>query len=79
MLEMVKEAEYELLHYPESNLGSYLKRIIKMIAGNKQGPIDKISWPNGLLAKALADYYMENKNSEEARIILDCLKKYYDR
>ncbi|MDY2699354.1 MAG: glycoside hydrolase family 88 protein [Suilimivivens sp.] len=79
MLEMVKEAEYELLHYPERNFGSYLKRIIKMIAGNKQGPIDKISWPNGLLAKALADYYMENKNSEEARIILDCLKKYYDR
>lgn len=79
MLEMVKEAEYELLHYPERNFGRYLKRIIKMIAGNKQGPIDKISWPNGLLAKALADYYMENKNSEEARIILDCLKKYYDR
>ena len=79
MIEMVKEAEYELLHYPERNFGSYLKRIIKMIAGNKQGPIDKISWPNGLLAKALADYYMENKNSEEARIILDCLKKYYDR
>ena len=79
MIEMVKEAEYELLHYPERNFGSYLKRIIKMIAGNKQGPIDKISWPNGLLAKALADYYMENKNSEEARIILNCLKKYYDR
>ena len=41
--------------------------------------MDKINWPTGLLAKSLADYYMENKNSEEARLILNALKKYYDR
>ncbi|MDD6072220.1 MAG: glycoside hydrolase family 88 protein [Clostridiales bacterium] len=79
MLEMVKEAEYELLHYPKRGPGFFLKRAIKMVAGKKQAPIDKINWPNGLLAKALADYYMKNKNSEEARIILECLTKYFDR
>lgn len=79
MLEMVKEAEYELLHYPERSLGYYLKRVIKTIAGRKQEPIDKINWPTGLLAKSLVDYYMQNKNSEEARIILEYLKKYYNR
>ena len=79
MLEMVKEAEYELLHYPKRGPGFFLKRAIKMVAGQKQAPIDKVNWPNGLLAKALADYYMKNKNSEEERIILECLTKYFDR
>lgn len=79
MLEMVKEAEYELLHYPKYSFGYYLKRVVKTIAGRKQEPLDKINWPTGLLAKSLVDYYMKNKNSEEARIILECLKKYYDR
>lgn len=76
MLEMVKEAEYELLHYPKR---SKLKRGMKTLAGRKQEPADKINWPNGLLAKSLVDYYMQNKNSEEARIIIKCLRKYYDR
>ncbi len=79
MLEMVKEAEKELLNYPERSLVYYLKRTIKIIMGNKQPPLDKINWPNGLLAKSLIDYYMQNKNSEEAAIITKCLRKYYDR
>ena len=79
MLEMVKEAEYELLNYPKRSAGYRLKRMLKMLAGRKVEPIDKINWPNGLLAKSLADYYMENKNSEEARIILETLKTYFDR
>ena len=79
MLEMVKEAEYELLHYPEKNLGTCIKRMVKTIAGKNPAPADKINWPTGLLAKSLADYYMTHKNSDEAREILDCLKKYYDR
>ena len=33
MLEMVKEAEYELLHYPKR---SKLKRGMKTLAGRKQ-------------------------------------------
>lgn len=79
MEKMVKEAEYELLHYPKRNAGYYLKRAVKKLTGRKVEPVDKINWPNGLLAKCLVDYYMQNKNSEEARIILNCLKKYYDR
>lgn len=79
MLEMVKEAERELLKYPERSAGYYLKRTIKLLMGNKVEPLDQINWPNGLLAKSLADYYMGHKNSEEARVILECLKKYYDR
>lgn len=79
MLKMVKEAEYELLKYPKRNIGYRLKRTIKMLAGRKVEPIDKINWPNGLLAKCLADYYKEHKNSEEARIIVNTLKKYYDK
>ncbi|NBJ91312.1 glycoside hydrolase family 88 protein [Parablautia muri] len=79
MLEMVKEAERELLNYPQRGLGYYLKRIIKITTGHKQEPLDKINWPNGLLAKSLIDYYMQNKNSEEAAIITKYLRKYYDR
>lgn len=79
MLEMVKEAEYELLKYPERGMGYHLKRVLQILAGKKAEPLDKINWPNGLLAKSLADYYMGHKNSEEARVILDVLKKYYDR
>ena len=73
-MEMVKEAEYELLHYPSKSL----KRMIKQLLGREMKR-DKINWPTGLLAKSLMDYYMQNKNSEEARVILDYLKKYYGR
>ncbi len=79
MLEMVRTAEEELLKYPNRGMGYYLKRTAKMLAGKSVEPLDKINWPNGLLAKGLMDYYMKNKNSEEARIITNCLKKYYDR
>lgn len=79
MLELVKAAESDLLCYPKRNIGYYLKRTIKILIGQKAEPLDKINWPTGLLAKSLTDYYMENKNSEEARTIINCLKKYYDR
>lgn len=79
MLKMVKEAQTELLNYPHRGVGYCLKHILKILAGRKVEPMDKINWPNGLLAKSLADYYAANKNSEEARIILEILKKYYDR
>lgn len=79
MLEMVKEAERELLNYPKRTAGYHLKRIIKLMTGRGAEPLDGMNWPTGLLAKALVDYYMKNRNSEEALIILNCLKKYYDR
>lgn len=78
MLEMVKEAEQELLHYPERKIGYYVKRRLKLIMGRGAEPIDKINWPNGLLAKGLIDYYMGHKNSEEAREIREVLQNYYD-
>ena len=79
MLEMVKEAEEELLHYPKRGTGYRIKRLLKGFLGKGMEPLDKINWPNGLLAKSLMDYYMQNKNSEEALIIISCLKRYYDR
>lgn len=79
MLEMVNEAKWELLHYPKRGARYRIKRALKMLAGRGAEPIDKINWPTGLLAKSLADYYMSHKNSEEAREIVDTLKKYYDR
>lgn len=79
MLKMVQEAEYELLHYPKRKIGFYIKKIGKALTGQRTAPADKINWPNGLLAKGLMDYYMQHRNAEEAREILDCVKRYYDR
>ena len=79
MLDMIKQAEYDLLNYPKRTVGYYVKRAVKQLAGKGVEPVDKINWPNGLLAKGLMDYYMQNKNSEEVRVIMDCLTKYYDR
>lgn len=79
MLEMVKEAEFDLLNYPKRKAGYYLKRTAKMLTGRAVEPVDKINWPNGLLAEGLVNYYKKNKNSEEARIIVEYLRKYYDK
>lgn len=78
MLEMIKEAQQELLHYPERSMGYYVKRRLKLIMGRGAEPIDKINWPNGLLAKGLIDYYMGHKNSDQAREIREVLQAYYD-
>ncbi len=79
MLEMVKRAEYDLLKYPKRGVGYHIKRMGKILLGRGAEPLDSINWPNGLLAKSLADYYMSNPSSEEAPIILKTLKKYYDK
>lgn len=79
MLEMVKQAEIDLLNYPKRTAGYRMKRSLKRLMGKSVEPVDKINWPNGLLAKSLMDYYMQNKNTEEARVIIDCLKKYYGK
>ena len=78
MLEMIKEAQQELLHYPERSMGYYVKRRLKLIMGRGAEPIDKINWPNGLLAKGLIDYYMGHKNSDQAREIREVLQAYFD-
>lgn len=78
MLDMVAKAQYQLLHYPKNSWTYGVKRAIRQLLGQKVAPKDKINWPNGLLAKALIDYYDAHKNSEEAREIIDSLKKYYN-
>ena len=74
MKEMLREAEYELLHYPQRTFGYYLKRTVRRLLGRKVEPLDPINWPNGLLTIGLMDYYKRHRNSEEARQIQDCLK-----
>lgn len=79
MVEMVRKAQDQLLHYPVRSAGSEVKRMIRQLLGQKVAPKDSFNWPNGLLAKALIDYYYAHQNSEEAREIQDALKKYCDR
>ena len=55
MLEMIREAERELLSYPEWSSSYKAKRRIKMLMGKSVEPYDKFNWPNGLLAKGIAD------------------------
>ena len=50
MIEMVKEAERELINYPGYTGTYYIKRALKQICGRKVPPADKFNWPNGLLA-----------------------------
>ena len=79
MVEMVRKAQDQLLHYPRRSAGAEVKRMIRQLLGQKVAPKDSFNWPNGLLAKALIDYYYAHQNSEEAREIQDALKKYCDR
>ena len=79
MVEMVRKAQDQLLHYPVRSAGAEVKRMIRQLLGQKVAPKDSFNWPNGLLAKALIDYYYAHQNSEEAREIQDALKKYCDR
>lgn len=79
MQEMIKEARKELLKYPKRGVFYYVKRLVKMLVGRSVEPLDKINWPNGLLAKGLMDYYLLNPESEDAKDVLETLKKYYKR
>ena len=38
MQEMVREAKWELIHYPERNPGYYVKKAIKRLAGKPVEP-----------------------------------------
>lgn len=76
MMEMVKKAQEELFCYPKRSITYRLKWMMRKLIGQKVTPNDPFNWPNGMLAKALTDYYYAHQNSEEAREIIDCLKKY---
>ena len=51
MVEMVRKAQEQLLHYPRRSMGSEVKRMMRQLLGQKAAPKDRFNWPNGLLAK----------------------------
>lgn len=79
MTEMVQKAQEQLLHYPKRNMSESIKRTLRRLMGQKVTPKDPFNWPNGLLVKALLDYYYAHQNSEEAGEIIACLKRYANR
>lgn len=79
MIEMVQQAKKQVLCYPKRSTTYKMKRMMRKLMGQKVEPKDSFNWPNGLLAKGLIDYYYAHQNSEEARQIIDCLKKYANR
>ncbi len=76
---MLNQAQYELLHYPYYSLDAYLKRPFAALFDKHSKPIDKISFPNGLLAKALMDFYKRNVNTEEGGEALEVAKRFYNK
>ena len=77
--QILNQAQYELFKYPHYTAGDYLSRPFKVVFSRNSKPLDKIGFGNGLLAKALMDYYKKNVNTEEAREVYDVVRRYYDR
>ena len=76
---MLNLAQYELMNYPHKNAGYYLSYPFKALAGRNDDPNDRMGYPNGLLAKAMMDFYRAHTNTEEAREITDLIKRYFGR
>lgn len=79
MQEMIQKAEEDLLYYPKRGVVYRIKRVLKLMLGRGAEPMDTINWPNGLLAKALAECYLKDPASNEAAEIVATLKRYYGR
>jgi len=79
LIRMINQAQYELLNYPHRSVGYYLARPFRILVGRDNDPVDRMAWPNALLAKALMDYYKKHVNSEEAKEISYVVRRYYDR
>lgn len=79
LINMINQAQYDLLNYPYRSLGYFLAYPFKVLSGRNNDPIDRMAWPNALLAKAMMDYYKKHVNSEEAKEISYVVKRYYDR
>lgn len=75
---MLNLAQYELLNYPHKSIGYYLARPFNALAGNDKNVKDKAGFANAFLAKAMMDYYKSHVNTEEAREIIDVVKRYVD-
>lgn len=76
---MLNLAQYELLNYPHKSFGYYLSRPFKALAGNNDDVLDRACFGNALLAKAMMDYYKSHVNTEEAKEIIEVVKRYTDR
>ena len=76
---MLDQAQYELLNYPHRKLGYYLAKPFKIISSRDNDPNDRMAFPNAILSRAMMDYYKKHVNSEEAREIMNIVKRYYGR
>lgn len=79
LIKMLNQAQYDLLNYPRRGAGFYISRPFKAVAGKNNDPVDRLAYSNSVLAKAMMDYYKKHINSEEAREIMDVVKRYYQR
>lgn len=79
LLKMLNQAQYELLNYPHKSVGYHMLRPFKIVMGRDNDPLDRMTYANACLAKAMIDYYEKHKNSEEAREIVNVVKRYYNR
>lgn len=77
--EMLNRTQYELLHYPHYGAGKYLGQPFSALFSKNHKRLSKITFGNGLLAKAMMDYYRKNVNTEEAREIMEVVRRYYDK
>lgn len=76
---MLNLAQYEVLNYPHKPVGYYLARPFKALVGNDKEVRDRAAFGNAILAKAMMDYYKKHVNTEEAKEILEVVKRYVDR
>lgn len=76
---MLNLAQYELLNYPHKNACYYISRPFKALAGNDKDVKDRACFGNALLAKSMLDYYRAHINTEEAKEIIEVVKRYVDR
>ena len=76
---LLNKTQYELFSYPHYTVGDYLSRPFKALFSPKSKALDKFGYGNGLLARALMDYYKKNVNTEEGREVFEMVRRYYDR
>lgn len=79
IIKMLNQAQYELMNYPHRGIGYYLGYPVSSVSGKNKKYKDKMGYPNAVLAKAMMDYYKKHVNSEEAREIMDIVRRYYGR
>jgi len=79
LVKMLDQAQYELLHFPHRSLGYHLGRPFRALFSPGKDPYDRMSFGNGCLAKAMMDYYKKHVNSEEAKEIMNIVRRYYDK